>query len=250
MRAKCRISGIAAIFLALAASSAVAGLWPCVSRTIPSSNGKYLLVLLTPEDEKSYRAEYDPEIDGPWTKDEIRQRHESILAQQQIEGLYPQSGLYRNDGSTVLLWPIEYQPTPKDIYVSNDGVHLIVAFLNWDNDSASERGNALEFYAQGQPLAIYNEDQLLVGYFGRALLSRFAGIAWPTCTRAKLDDSSKTFEIATNWGDKFRFEIVTGNLVYSKMPWTLKAVFTLILIVVALTAWWICRRIGLGRSSS
>jgi len=202
-----------------------------------------LLVLLTPEEERSYRREYDPTVYAPWTEDEICQQHESILRQQQIETLYPQSGLYPNDKSTVLLWPIEYFPTPKDIYISNDGVHLIVAFLDWDNDRVSERGNALEFYAHGQQLAIYREHQLLVGYLGRLLLSRFAGVAWPTCTSALLDDKAATYEITTNWGDWFRFDITTGKLVDSSTSWAIKAFCVLILTVVALSGWWLCRRI-------
>jgi hypothetical protein len=153
-----------------------AGLSIPETRTIPSANGKYLLVLLTPKEERGYRREYDPAIDAPRTEDEIQEQHESILRQNEIEDLYPQSGLYRNDGSTALLWPIGYFPPPKDIYVSNDGVHLIVAFLSWDGN-ASERGNALEFYASGRQLAVYNEDQLLVGYFARRLFSHFTDVA-------------------------------------------------------------------------
>jgi hypothetical protein len=238
-----RILGIAAALLALAASNGVAGLWASESRTVPSANGKYLLVLLLPDEERSNRREHDPAMDGPWTEDGIHERHESILTQNEIEGLYSQSGLYRNDRSTTLLWPIGFLESPKDIYVSNDGVHLIVTFLNWDSEDVSNRGNALEFYAHGRQLAVYNEDQLLVGYLARALLSRFAGVAWPTCISAKLDDNSGTFEIATNWGDGFRFDIATGSLIESSLPWAFWTVLIVILFVIALSGWWFWRRI-------
>jgi hypothetical protein len=222
--------------------SARAGLSMPETRTIPSPNSKYLLVLLTPKEERGYRREYDAVMDGPWAKNDIREQHKSIVRQNEIEGLYSQSGLYRNDGSNVLLWPIEYFPTPKDVYVSDDGVHLIVAFLNWDNDCTSDRGKALEFYAHGRQLAVYNEDQLLVGYLGRALLSRFAGVPWPTCTSTKVDDNSGTFEIATNWGDEFRFDIATGSLVGSRLPWAFWAVLVFTLFMIALSGWWFRRR--------
>ena len=214
-----------------------AGLSMPETRTIPSANGKYLLVLLTPMEERGYRREYDP----AWSEDVNREQHESILRQNEIEGLYPQSGLYRNDGSTALLWPIGYFPPPKDIYVSDDGVHLIVAFLSWDGN-ASERGNALEFYAGGRQLATYNEDRLLVGYLARRLFSHFTDVAWPTGTSANLDDDSKTFEIATNWGDEFRFDIATGRLIGSRLPWAFWTVLIFFLFVIFLSGWWFWRR--------
>jgi hypothetical protein len=232
-----------ALFVILFPVCASAGLSMPETRTIPSPNGKYLLVLLTPKEERGYRREYDATMDGPWPEDEIRERHESIVRQNEIEGLYPQSGLYRNDGSTALLWPIEYLPTPKDIHVSDDGIHLIVAFLNWDHEDVSDRGNALGFYAGGRRLAVYNEDQLLVGYLARALLSRSTGVAWPTCTVANYDDNSKTFEIATNWGDEFRFDIATGQLVWSRLPWAFWTVLIFILFVIGLSGLWFRKRI-------
>jgi hypothetical protein len=238
-----RISGFAAALLTLAASNAVAGLWASDSRTISSANGKYLLVLLLSQEERSERREYDPAIDESWTEDMIRERHESILTQKKIEALYPKSGLYRNDGSTTLLWPIGFLESPKNVYVTNDGVHLIVTFLNWDIEDVSNRGNALEFYAHGRQLAVYNEDQLLVGYIARMLLSLFAGVARPTCTSATLDDNAGTFDIMTNWGDGFRFNIATGDLIASRLPWAFWTVLIFVLLMIGLSVCWIWRRI-------
>ena len=226
-----------------------AGLSMPETRTIPSADGKYLLVLLTPKEERHYRREYDAAMDAPRTEDEIREKHESIVWQNEIEERYPQSGLYRNDGSTSILWPIGYFPPPRDIYVSDDGVHLIVAFLNWD-DNASERGKALEFYASGRQLANYNEDRLLVGYFARMLFSHFTDVAWPTCTTANLDDDSKTFEITTNWGDEFRFDIATGQLIGSRLPWAFWIVLISFLFVIWLSGWWFWRRIRRSKQAA
>jgi hypothetical protein len=149
-----------------------------------------------------------------------------------------------------MLWPIEYLSVSKDIYVSNDGVHLVVAFLPWEVGNCSDRGNALEFYANGQPLSVFNEDRLLVGYLGRRLLSLYAGVPHPTCTNAKLDDGAATFEITTNWGDAFRFDIATGKLVESTTSWSIKASLLLVLLLIALSGLWMWRRIVHVRHAS
>jgi hypothetical protein len=200
-----------------------------------SANGKYLLVLLAPEPEY-YNA-------GPLTDDEIREREEV----QQIEDHYAQSGLYRNDGSTDLLWPIDYLSVLKDVYVSDDGVHLIVAFLSWECDTCSDRGNALEFYAHGQRLSTYNEHNLLIAYFGRCLASCYAGVPWTTCTSAKFDDKRREFEIATNRGDEFRFDITTGNVISSTTSSSIKAAFLATAILIGGFGWWLVRRSLRGR---
>lgn len=219
------------------AASAHGGLPGDRTRSIPSANGKYLLVLLAPE--KGYY------VDDPVTEDEIRERELT----HQIEDRYGQSGLYRNDGSTDLLWPIEYLSTWKEIYVSDDGVHLIVAFLNWECDNCSGRGNALEFYARGQQLSRYMEDTLLAGYFARCMLSCYAGAAWTACTSAKLDDIKGEFEIATNWGDMFRFDVTTGKVIDSKTSPSVNAAILVILILIGLSGWWIVRRLVLVRAT-
>ena len=168
-----QITAVAIVLLAVATGVACAGTSECETRAIPSANGKFVLVLLTPEEDKhdSNRHEYDPTYDGTWSEDAIRERHESLVRQHEIEAHYPQSGLYRNDGSTELLWPLEYVPTPNRVYVSDDGVHLVVAFLDWDWVDAHDRSHAVELYDRGQRLAVYDEQQLLAAYPAR--------IRWP-----------------------------------------------------------------------
>jgi hypothetical protein len=237
---------LAAVLLAMISRVALAGLSACETRVIPSANGKFVLVLLTPDEDKddANRHEYDPTYDGTWTEDAIRERHESLVRQHEIEAHYPQSGLYQNDGSISVLWPLEYVPTPNRVYVSDDGKHLVIAFLDWNWEDAHDRSHAVELYAHGQPLATYNEDQLLVGYPARVLVGRFVESAFPTCTGAKLDDKSKTFEISTNWGDTFRFDILSGKLVDATLSWSIKAVFAsvLLLAVAVIGGWWFWRR--------
>ncbi|MEX2172379.1 MAG: hypothetical protein WD851_23870 [Pirellulales bacterium] len=161
----------------------------------------------------------------------------------EIEARYPQSGLYRNKGTTALLWPISYLSVSKEIYVANDGVHIVVAFLNWELDNVSDRGNALEFYAHGQQLAAYRENEFLVGYLGRVVLSSYAGADWPTSKTARLYSNSSIFELTTNQGDTLGFDIRTGQVAYSSSPWTF-FILAPILTVSALTTWWLWRRIA------
>lgn len=192
-----RVAAFSAALIALATSRALAGLPIPESRTIPSANGKFVLVLITPEDAR------DLSEDPPgtsWMAEDVQEWRESKRKERQIEAHYPQSGLYRNDGSKDLLWPIHYLTICKDIYVSNDGKHLVTAVLDWET-TCSDRGHALEFYADGRQLAFYDEHQLLVGYLPRLLLSNSFDVPWPTCVDAKFNDSAKTFEIAVNWGD-------------------------------------------------
>jgi hypothetical protein len=224
------IAVIAAV-IGFCAASAHAGLSGYRTRSIPSANGKYLLVLLAPE--KGYY------VDGPVTEDELNAREKT----QQIEDHYSQSGLYRNDGSTELLWPIEYLSVLKDIFVSDDGVHLIVLFPNWECDTCSDRGDALAFYAHGQQLSRYREDILLAGYWGRCLLSCYAGAPWTTCTSAKFDDKKREFEIATNWGDMFRFDITTGKVIDSITSSSVKTTFFVTVVLIGSSVWWVMRRL-------
>lgn len=203
MTRSCRICGLAVAALFLNAPLAKAALSALETRAIPSANGKYLLVLLTPKEGRASRWE------------------ESIPEQNRIEALFPQSGLYHNDGTTELLWPIKYLSTWKKIFVSNDGIHLVVAFLDWDK-GASDGGNALDFYANGHRLVSHNESELLVGYWPRIVATNLADADRPKGTAANLDEDSKRFGFETNWGDAFTFDIRSGDLIDSRLPWSFR----------------------------
>jgi hypothetical protein len=209
--------GMAAGLVMALASGADGALPRGLTRTIPSANGKYLLVLLDPD--PGERRLYDPAVDGPQDGAWIRGHNDSIATQQQIEGTYRRSGLYRNDGSTTLLWPIPYISISKDTYVADDGVHLVVAFLDWTG-SASDRGNAFEFYTAGRLVAAYNEHDVLPSYWGRAILAQVFGASRPTCTAAQLDNQRRVFEVTTTQGDTIGFDFTTGQLSYLRSYWS------------------------------
>lgn len=244
--ANSRILTFVAMLIVLAVSRAFAGLPVAESRTIASACGEFVLVLLAPEEDRDLCE--NPPMAATWTEEEIQEWRESKRKERQIEACYPQSGLYRNDGSKDLLWPIHDLTVCKDIYVSNDGKHLVTAVRDWDS-SCSDRGHAVEFYANGRQLAFYDEHNLLVGYLPRLVLSNVFGVAWPTCVDAKFDDGAKTFEIATNWGDMFRFDISTGKLAASRLPWAFWTVLTVVFFVIAFSGWRFWRGMRRGRAS-
>ena len=137
-------------------SAAFAYLDSFETRAVVSANGEYLLVLLTPPAERVDRPEYDPTVDKGLDEEEICAWRELRARELELEAKYPQSGIYRNDGSTELVWPMPYITICKNIYVANDGEHVVVAFLNWEADNVSSRGDALEFYARGEQIGVYN----------------------------------------------------------------------------------------------
>lgn len=187
------------------APGAYAGLCALESRAVESPNGKYLLVLLTPEEERESR----------WEK--------TLAEQDRLEAKYPRSGLYRNDGTTELLWPMEYLSRAKKIYVCNDGIHLVVTFLNWDS-GISDRGSALGFYKNGVLQKSYHEQDLLACYYTRHIASNVSGTSRAEGMDAVLDEAAGTFDFRTNWGDAFQFDIQSGKLLSARGPWTLQAI--------------------------
>jgi hypothetical protein len=243
-----RILAFATAVLAFGASPSFAGLGVSVSRAVLSPSGKFLLVLLTPEEERSSRKDFDVNEYG-LSQETIREHNELNRNQEAIESQYSQSGLYLNDGSTTLLWPIGYLPTCKNIYVSDDGVHLVVAFLNWDWQDISDRGHAVDFYERGEPIASYYEDQLLTAYFPRRVLHRLVKIPEPTCSEATFIDKAHTFEIKTNWGDSFQFDVWTGHPVGSTLAWGIKGFYLSMLLAASLGVSWFWKRFGRKNST-
>jgi hypothetical protein len=188
------------------------------TRTVVSANREYVLVLLMPPAERAGRRLYDPKQDGPLAEEDIQRWNDSVARQQQLEATYPQSGVYRNDGSPDLLWPMPYLTICKDIWLANDGEHVVVAFLGWDQ-SASSRGDALEFFSRGQSLAIYNEETLIKGIFSKMIAARCLGAGMPYARAAALDDASGRFELTTDSGEWFQFDVATGGMTSHWSPW-------------------------------
>ena len=140
----CLINALALLALAIPPTCATAHLVGFRTRAVPSSDGKFLLVSLMPVQERQQRDEprdYDPKTDVFFTADELREWQASVDAQKAIEAKYSQGGLYRNDGSTQLLWPMPYISMCQEIFVANDGMHVVAA--DGIASSCSESGTTM-----------------------------------------------------------------------------------------------------------
>ena len=136
---------------------------------------------------------------------------------------YPQSGLYKNDGSTQPLWTVGWYDTSVD--VSSDGRHL----LRW----GGVFGQFLTFYEDGKPIKGYWIEQLVrhpeliplvysPGYFmfRQQFVRTFDTIAarslhkrWFWSEGIKFDDAAGEFTLTFTSGERYVFDISTGEIV-------------------------------------
>jgi hypothetical protein len=123
--------------------------------------------------------------------------------------------------------------------VANDGQHVVVAFLDWDAGNVSSRGDALEFYARGEQIAVYNEDDIVAAFFAKTIANRCLGRGFLTCREANLDDDAQVFTLVTTQGESFRFDVTTGKAL-PRWPW---GTFSLGILIIAVSlALWRRRR--------
>lgn len=205
------------------------------TRTVASANGEYLLVLLTPPAERVERPEYDASVDHGLEEEEIRAWRELRARERALEAKYPQSGIYRNDGSTELVWPMPYMTICKHVYLANDGAHVVVAFLDWDAGNVASRGNALEFYASGKQVAGYNEGDMVDAFFAKTIVNRCLGRGHLTCREASLDGDLGIFTLVTTQGESLQFDVTTGKAI-PRWPWSTISLGALI-VAASVTLW-------------
>jgi hypothetical protein len=183
---------------------------------VTSVNGEYVLVLLTPEAERAGR-DYDPAVDVEFTADELQRYQDSLAEQLALEGKYPASGLYRNDGSTDMLWPIAYISTCDEIFVANDGKH--VATVNDPWSTCSGGGNIADFYARGRRFASVTDITFLPCTTLRMLAWRWFRVELPDFETVGIDDGAGALTIHTTQDEWFVFDVTTGELVRRRSPW-------------------------------
>lgn len=209
------------------------------TRTVISANGEYLLVLLTLPVERVNRPEYVATVDQGLEEEEIRGWRELRARERELEAKYPRSGIYRNDNSTELLWPMPYITVCKNIYLSNDGAHVVAVFLDWDAGNVSSRGNALEFYASGKQIAAYNEGDMVDAFFAKTIANWCLGRGHLTCREASLDDDEGIFTLVTTQGESLQFDVTTGKAI---PRWSWRTISLGALIVAASVTLWRRRR--------
>jgi hypothetical protein len=188
-------AGLALLALAVLPIAARATtLAPDWSYTKTSPNGQYVFVMLGYGGWKNWREE-------PERVAELRRR-------------YPQSGLYRNDDSAELLWTVDWYG--RAVYVANDGIHL--ARVHAPQRRTAE-GEAVSFYANGQPLRTHRVEDL-VDYPGRLPEVGEGPYRW--VKRDSFDEAGLKLTVETEDGNTFVFDARTGEIVQESRPGRLR----------------------------
>jgi hypothetical protein len=132
------------------------------------------------------------------------------------------------------LWLIPYLSACRDIFVSNDGRHVVAAKMMgstcWDN-----KVDFLVFYESGKKIAGYDDGLVLPCFWMRALLANWLHVYYPYDESSGLDDETSEFHIETNQGDVLAFDLATGKRMVRRSPWPFY--FGLPAVVVPMVFW-------------
>ena len=166
-----------------------------------TEDGKYLFVMLVPDQEESVAAE-DRELDP------------------KMREIYERSGLYLNDGSTSPLWTVDWYAA--EVYVSSDGLHLVRVGLwpTYESDKDFEKNGralgqlALAFYQGGKKVRDYDISQLIQKP-GKLPRGR-SHFQWRE--RIWLDESAHRLNVITHDEQKLVFDLLTGKVVERRLP--------------------------------
>lgn len=203
------------IFLWLHFMSAVAQAYkpaPPRSHITPSPDGRFVFVMLSPES-------LDREL-GHWNEETQAQ----IRA---IRDRWPRSGMYRNDGSTLPLWSVDWFAYSVD--VPSDGDHVV----RYTSGGYGWTGApALAFYRRGELLRSYKIADLVTF---PALIDHGSWLA-----ETHLSDDAHTVAVRTETEERYVFNFQTGDPVSRFRPLRYMAV-GLILVVVGVPTWLVWR---------
>jgi len=158
-----------------------------------SPDGLHVFVMIAP-----VPTEEDPEGWSEEMADGIRE----------IRRLYTRSGLYQSDGSAEPLWTVDWYA--HSVEVASDGVHLI-RHGPWASSTGQE---ALSFFAEGRLLRTYQIRELVdLSLMLRRTASHFF---WKK--RGRFDDARLEYSLETMDGNRFVFDVRTGEVVSAHRP--------------------------------
>jgi len=157
------------------------------SYTKLTHDAQYLFVMISPR---------SAEHDGAGSNSSIRQ------GIRKIRDTYTRSGLYRNDGSTIPLWTVNWYAF--GIEPLSDGVHLV------------RKGPwAIPYnYYDAEAVTFFAKDKLIRSYTVSDLVADPADLpdyTLPDCQH--LNDQDKTYTIITNHGEYYLFDVTTGKTI-------------------------------------
>ena len=176
---------------------------------------------------------------------------------------YPASGMYRNDGSTVPLWTVDWRAFAL---VPSGGEHL-VRLGKWADWTGSYNEEALTFFSNGQPVKTYTTAELIdlpwmlphsVSHYAWLTSgwspSKHDGHAEVTVDFNTYSNESVTFnernqtvELLTILGDRLTFDLRTGEIVSAKHPATLPMI---VMFATLLVGYAVFREIYRGTGSA
>lgn len=197
------------------------------SWTLTSANERYLLVLVFPL---------------PIEKDVILAPGSEKSNVRAIREKYSLSGLYTNDGSTTPLWTTAgFFDNSHDVYIADDGVHMVVAD-DWANNQSD---HVVSFFQSGR----YTEEYMLTELMPYPWLQRlFNGGGQVSRRSAHFDEAAMTSTVTTNQGEEFVFDVKTGAILrQTSLTGLFLAIFLSSVLLVVLGAigggtWWWYRR--------
>jgi hypothetical protein len=194
---------------------------PPFSWTKPTADGRHVFVMRSPP--------YVSAPGGRWSDE----NKPSIRA---IRLTYPQSGLYRNDGSTAPLWAVDWYAYEGNVDVASDGVHLVRR-----DGGGSMESSAFSFFANGRLVRRYTIGELVDA--GWRLDRSVTRLFWSK--HEAFDDAALRYVVDTADGNAFVFDVATGAILSESRQilyefWIAAGV--LILAAVTLLCWGLRRR--------
>ena len=121
---------------------------------------------------------------------------------------YPETGLYRNDGSTTPLWTLETVSFSINVWIPADGVHFI-AEGPWPHDRENFSDVALLFFDRGKLIKSYRVNELVA--HPEDLPRSTSHYQW--LNKFVLNDRVGKAWVTTLNGEKYVFEISTGKII-------------------------------------
>ena len=117
---------------------------------------------------------------------------------------YPKSGLYRNDGSTIPLWTVDWSGRDADgsVILSSDGIHM-VREGPWARGPEEE---AVTFFSRGKELQSYCVSDLVT--FPFLLPHTISHLFWRK--RIDIDERKSTLVVTTLHAESYVFDLETG----------------------------------------
>lgn len=154
----------------------------------------------------------------------------------QLRQRYPVGGLYRNDGSTNLLWAMPHYVMPSAL-IANDGQHLVTFYTT----DPGARKAVLAFYATGKLVRSYKLGELIP--FPFLLPADRYGMSRPWRFSHSLDNDAGRLTVITKLRDRYVFDLATGRIVSSFRVSLLWAGLLVAALIVAIAlALWVFRR--------